>query len=227
MVPNVAKIAGLIGDPVRAQMLFALLDGRELSASELAFRGGASAQSASAHLAKLVDGGLVQARAVGRQRLFRFASDEIAHAIEALASIAPMVPVTSLTQQSAMQRLRRARSCYDHLAGQLGVRVTEALARMHALETAPHAFVVTSSGRKFFADLGIDLAAARATRRHFARQCMDWTERRPHLAGALGAALLTRFFENDWVRNDKRDRSLRITERGVHDLERIFGISVA
>lgn len=226
MMPNVAQVAGLIGDPVRAKMLFALLDGKELPASELAFRGGTSPQAASAHLAKLVRGGLIQARNAGRQRLFRFASEEVAHAIEGLATIAPVVPVKSLNQDRAMQRLRRARSCYDHLAGRLGVRITEALTGLGALTLNADAFTVTARGERFFNDMGIDLAAVRASRRHFARACIDWTERRHHVAGALGAALLDRFIQNQWVRRDVRDRSLEVTPLGYGDFSKVFGVTV-
>jgi len=225
MMPNVAKIAGLIGEPVRAQMLFALLDGKELSASELAFRGGASPQSASAHLAKLVHGGLLRVRNAGRQRLFRFASDEVAHAIEVLATIAPSAPITSLNQEIAMHRLRRARTCYDHLAGRLGVRITEALTGLGALHMNSNAFAMTLIGERIFTDIGVDLQAVRASRRHFARACMDWTERRHHLAGALGAALLDQFIQNQWVRRDARDRSLELTTRGHGDIATMFGVT--
>ena len=224
MLPNVAKVAALIGDAVRSKMLFALLDGTELSASELAFRGDASPQAASAHLAKLVQGGLLCARNAGRQRLFRIASAEIAHAIEVLASIAPVTPVTSLNQHSAMQRLRRARSCYDHLAGRLGVAVTEALTAQGFLAARSDAFSVTTSGERFFSGLRVDVEAVRASRRHFARACMDWTERRHHIAGALGAALLDRFVESRWVLRNPRDRSLEITHKGSEQLQSVFGI---
>ncbi len=227
MLPNVAKVAALIGDPVRAKMLFALLDGRELTASELAFRGDASPQAASAHLAKLADGGLICARNAGRQRLFHLASREIAHAIEVLASIAPVAPVTSLNQHTAMQRLRRARSCYDHLAGRLGVAVTDALTERRFLAARDDAFTLTSSGETFFSDIGVDLDSARTSRRHFARACMDWTERRHHIAGALGAALLERLVANGWLLRNQRDRSLEITARGQMHLKNAFGIDSA
>lgn len=226
MTPDVAQIAALVGDPVRARMLFALLDGKELSASEMAFRGEASPQAASAHLAKLVDGRLIAVRNVGRQRLFRFASDDVAHAIEALATIAPALPVTSLTQDRAMQRLRRARSCYDHLAGRLGVQITEALTRDRSLKLNEDSFTVTARGERCFRDMGIDLSALRSSRRYFARACIDWTERRPHVAGALGAAMLDRFIERQWVRRHARDRSLHVTPEGQRDLAKLFGISV-
>jgi DNA-binding transcriptional ArsR family regulator len=224
MLPNVAKVASLIGDSVRSKMLFALLDGRELAASELAFRGESSPQAASAHLAKLVEGGLIVARTSGRQRLFRLASGEIAHAIEVLASIAPVAPVVSLNQHTAMRRLRIARSCYDHLAGRLGVGVTDALIDRGVVVPHGDLYDVSAQGNRFLSRLGIDVDAARASRRHFARRCLDWTERRPHIAGALGAAILTRFLAERWVRRNGRDRSLALTEAGTEALKSRFGL---
>lgn len=227
MLPNLGKVASLIGDPVRSRMLFNLLDGNELSASELASRSAASPQAASAHLAKLVDGGLLFARADGRRRYFRLASAQVAHAIEALASIAPVDPINSLTQHTAMQRLREARSCYDHLAGRLGVHVTEALIRHRVIRAHEDEYRVTGTGEKFFADLGIDLEAVRAQRRHFARTCLDWTERRSHLAGALGASLLDTFIEHRWVLRNARDRALAVSADGHRQFKRLFGFDLS
>lgn len=224
MLPNIGKVAALIGDPVRSKMLFSLLDGRELSASELASSGAASPQAASAHLAKLVDGGLLCARSAGRRRFFRLASSQVADAIEALASIAPVAPINSLTQHTAMQRLREARSCYDHLAGRLGVGVTEALLQHRVIRPHENQYRVTASGEEFFTELGIDLGAVREHRRHFARPCLDWTERRHHLAGALGASLLDTFIRNKWVLRNPRDRSLRISNDGHEQLTRLFDL---
>ena len=225
MLPNLANIAALIGDPVRSKMLFALLDGGELSASELAFRGEASAQSASGHLAKLVGGGLITARSAGRQRFFRLASAEIAHAIEVLASIAPVSPVKSLNQHTAMQRLREARTCYDHLAGKLGVSIADALTVRRFIAPGERSFIVTNRGERFFSGLGIDLDAVRSARREFALACMDWTERRYHVAGALGAALLHEFVSRRWVLRNGRDRSLKISDEGERSLRDLLGSS--
>lgn len=221
--PNVSAVAALIGDPVRARMLFALLDGGEISASELASRSEASPQSASGHLHKLVSGGLIAARSAGRQRLFRIASAQIANAIEALAAIAPVAPIVSLNQHSAMQRLREARSCYDHFAGRLGVSITDALKHQGALVLRGDEFHLTGKGHQFFAHLGIDIDEIRRQRRNFARACIDWTERRPHLAGSLGAALLQHALESRWVRRHSADRSLRITPEGDRAFRTLFG----
>jgi DNA-binding transcriptional ArsR family regulator len=222
--PNVAEVAALIGDAARAVILLALIDGRELPASELAFRAGASPSSASAHLAKLVDGGLLKVTAAGRQRLFRLASPEVGHALETLAAIARPARIVALNQNFAMERLRAARSCYDHLAGRLGVAVTDALLARDALARTGSAYEVTQRGKKLFGRLGIDLTEARQVRRNFARPCLDWTERRPHLAGSLGAALMQHFLSAGWVARSPRDRALRVTPKGCAELERHFRI---
>jgi len=222
--PNVAEIAALIGDPARAAILFALLDGQELPASELAFRAGLSAQAASAHLGKLVGGGLLIARSCGRQRLFTVASAEIGYAMESLATIARPTPIVALTQNSAMQRLRKARSCYDHLAGRLGVALTDFLVKEHALTLRDDAFSLGRTGESLFSKLGIDLPRERENRRSFARACLDWTERKPHLAGSLGASLLTFLISDGWLTRNKHDRALHITPRGYSELKRRFQI---
>jgi DNA-binding transcriptional ArsR family regulator len=222
--PDVAGVAELFGDPVRAAMLHALLDGRELPATDLASRAGASPQAASAHLAKLVSGGLLEARSAGRQRLFRLTSPDVGHAMEALAAIAAPARVRALGQATAMQRLREARSCYDHLAGRIGVAVADYLVGGKFLDAANAEFVVTRRGKGFFASFDIDLDDLRDARRSFARQCMDWTERRPHVAGALGASLLNRFLEQRWLVRNSRDRALALTPGGRAEFTRQFNV---
>jgi DNA-binding transcriptional ArsR family regulator len=220
--PNLAKTAALIGDPVRARMLFTLLDGRELPASELAFLAQSSPQAASSHLSKLVAGGLIVRRSAGRQKFFRLASAGVADAIETLASISPVEPIVSLGQHTAMRRLREARSCYDHLAGKLGVNVTEALMANGAIVRCDSSFELTPFGRLFFRNFDIDVEALCKARRSVVRACMDWTERRHHLAGSLAASLLDYFIARDWLRRNARDRALQITQEGRHSLQEIF-----
>jgi len=229
MYPAFARIAALIGNQSRASMLFALLDGREMPASELAARGQCSPQSASSHFSKLVHGGLLSVRTVGRLRLFRLASDEVAYAIETLASIAPVGTIVSLSQHNMMTRLREARSCYDHLAGRLGVLLTDALLRRDviAMDPATTAFTLTIAGEQLLTELGINVAALHAKRRVLTRVCMDWTERRHHLAGSLGAAVLEHFVTGHWVQRHSKDRSLFVTPKGHHELERLFGLRLA
>lgn len=222
--PNVADVAALIGHPTRAAVLLALLDGSAASASELACRGAASPQAASAHLRRLVDGGLLTVGVSGRQRLYRLATPEVARAIEALLPIAAPPRIVALRQSIAMQRLREARVCYDHLAGRLGVAVTDALVARGVVRVDASEFRVTPRGERFFDDLGIDVAALRGRRRTLARACMDWTERRPHLAGSLGMALRECFLANAWMVRRGEDRSVQLTERGRRAMDRVFGV---
>lgn len=222
--PDVAGVAELFGDPVRAAMLHALLGGGELPAADLASRAGASPQAASAHLAKLVTGGLIEARSAGRQRLFRIASPGVGHAMEALAAIAAPAPVRALGQATTMQRLREARSCYDHLAGRVGVAVADHLLDGKLLAVANAEFVVTRRGKAFFESFDIDVDKLDDGRRSFARACMDWTERRPHVAGALGASLLERFLERRWLVRNSRDRALSLTPAGRTEFARQFDV---
>jgi len=223
----VADVAALIGDRTRAAMLLALLDGGALPASELAYRGAASPQAASAHLRKLADGRLLAVTASGRQRLYRLATHEVARALETLLSIAAPPRIVALNQHSAALRLREARLCYDHLAGRLGVAVTDALVTRGLLRADQTEFHVTRRGERFFEGLGINVPALRGRRRVLARPCMDWTERRPHLAGNLGMHLRDCFISNAWVTRHARDRSLRLTERGRREMERLFGLDAA
>jgi DNA-binding transcriptional ArsR family regulator len=212
--PDVARVAALIGDPARGAMLLALLDGRALPASELARRGGVSPQAASAHLAKLVEGGLLSVRRDGRHRLYALRAPDVGYALEALAALAPQVRIVALQQNRVAGRMRDARSCHDHLAGRLGVAVTDALLARGVLRLQDEAFEVTRAGEAFLRELGIETRVLRMQRRAFARVCVDWTERRPHLAGSLGAALRTCFLENAWVERSPGDRSLALTEAG-------------
>jgi DNA-binding transcriptional ArsR family regulator len=223
--PDLAQTARLIGDPVRIGMLFALLDGRELPASELAFRAGASPQAASAHLHKLLTGGLLVLRRSGRQRLFALASPEVARVVEALASVAPSAPIVSLSQHERLKRLREARSCYDHLAGRLGVALMDAMHAGGVIAVQRNAIALTTGGVRFVRDAGIDLEALRG-KRALVRACMDWTERRHHLAGSLGAALLARFLDEGWLQRNPSDRALRITAAGRVNFTERFGVSI-
>lgn len=208
-------------------MLLSLLDGRSLPASELARRAGTSPTAASGHLAKLVAGGLLRVERAGRLRLYQVANGDVAHAIEALAVIAQPTRITALSQNIIASNLQTARSCYDHLAGRLGVGLTEALvARRAIVPDGPSDYRLTRLGAAFFANMGVDVAQARAKKRHFARQCLDWTEHRAHLAGALGATLGTCLFDRDWIRRTQTSRALRITDAGRKALKEEFAIEL-
>lgn len=221
--PNLAAVAALIGDPTRTAFLCALLHGGALPATELAYRAGASPQAASAHLRKLVDGRLLAVSVSGRHRLYRLAGHHVGEAIEALAFIAPPPRIVSLTQGLAMERLRAGRTCYDHLAGRLGVAVTDGLVARGALRARGSGFDVTAKGERFFRKLGVDVPALRRERRLLGRACTDWTERRPHLAGSLGKALLDHFVANTWLTRPNGDRSVQLTDRGRRAVTRLFG----
>ncbi|MFI0350894.1 ArsR/SmtB family transcription factor [Actinomadura sp. 9N407] len=216
---DIAPVAALMADRGRAAMLTALLDGRPLAAGELARTAGVSAPTASAHLGRLLDGGLVTVVKQGRHRYYRLAGTGVAEVIEALSRISAPVEVRSLRQSRQARRLHRARSCYDHLAGEAGVALFAALAGGGLLDQDCE---VTEKGEERLLGVGIDVGTLRKARRRFAGECLDWTERRPHLNGALGAALLVRFIELGWVvRGDSRE--LLVTEAGLQGLADSFG----
>lgn len=200
-------------------MLLALLGGDTLSAGELARIAGRSPSGATAHLRTLREAGLVVASTSGRQRLFRLASPGVAEALEALERIAPPRPITTLRESVAAQTLKRARTCYDHLAGELGVAVTDGLLNRGLLHSVEGAFRVTTSGTRWFASFGIDLDQLAQRQRSFARACLDWTERRPHLAGAVGASLADLFFTQGWVRRLPGGRAIAVSAKGRNWLE--------
>lgn len=223
---DIAAVAALMGEPARAAVLVALADGRALAASTLAAEAGVAASTVSGHLARLVDGGLVAVEPSGRNRYFRLAGPQVAEAMEALARLAPTHPVRSLRAGTHAEAIRRARTCYDHLAGRLGVVLLDALVADGALviETDPDAgpdpvlgagralrFALTDGGRQRLCDLGV--AVDPPTRRPQTRYCVDWSEQRPHLGGWLGAALLDRLVALGWVVRAER-RIVRLTETG-------------
>jgi DNA-binding transcriptional ArsR family regulator len=225
--PTIATTAQLIGEPARAIILGALLAGEALPATELAQRCRLTPQTVSAHLAKLMDGGLIAVHRVGRHRYYRLAGPQVARALEALQVIAPQRPVRSLKESDMAHILRNARTCYDHLAGRLGVALTDHLLARGWLTATEHDFALTDAGEHEMAALGVDLDAARARRRAFAPQCIDWSERRPHLAGSLGAALTARLFANGWVERVTNSRGVRLTAVGKEQLERALGLSLS
>jgi DNA-binding transcriptional ArsR family regulator len=221
----IASVAELLGEPARCAMLIALLSGKDLTAGDLARAGGTSPQSASAHLSKLVDGGLLQARSEGRNRYYRISRPEVVHALEALGAISTHPFPSSLVRTHGDTELCRARSCYDHLAGQLGVAITKKLEDLKVIRPAPDRdYAIGSSGLKWFAALNIDAAALQGGRRMFARRCLDWTERKPHLAGALGAAFFDRMLASGWLARRRGTRALRVTEHGVWELKKHLGV---
>jgi DNA-binding transcriptional ArsR family regulator len=223
---TLAEVAGLIGDPARANMLSALMDGRALTAGELAWAAGVSAPTASGHLARLAEARLVAVERQGRHRYHRLATPEVARAVEALMAVASAGPRRHRPAGPRDEALRAARTCYDHLAGRLGVALADSLlARGHVAvaDEGDGAAAVTDAGGAFLsARLGVDLAAG--GRRPVCRTCLDWSERRPHLAGRLGAALCRRALELGWIERARDGRAVAVTPAGRHGFEEVFGI---
>jgi DNA-binding transcriptional ArsR family regulator len=216
----IAEIAALAGDPARANILSALLDGRAMTATELAYAAHVTPQTASAHLAKLSEAGLITATPSGRHRYFRLASAKVAQMLESIGAVAidGRPRFRPLSRQAAA--LRDARVCYDHIAGVLGVRIAEAMTRRGYLVLEDDGGQVTEAGQRFLAGLGVDLYVAGKGRRHLCRACLDWTERRPHIGGGLGAALADRLLALGWITRAKDSRAVTLTpagERGLHD----------
>ena len=229
-VNALSEVAALMGDPARAAMLSLLMDGRAHTASDLALAAGVTAQTASGHLGRMAEANLLAVRAQGRNRFYRLASGDVAHAIESLMALAG-TRAQPASRSAAWRRdpdLRFCRTCYDHLAGQVGIAVTDSLTQHGHLEPkGSHDWRLTPSGELFCARVGVDLGGARqATTRHFARQCLDWSERRPHISGALGSAIADTFFKKGWAEKLRRGRTVRLTDSGRRALTRDFGAAV-
>jgi DNA-binding transcriptional ArsR family regulator len=228
---DIAPVAALMADPARAAMLGALLGGPPLAAGELSQVAGVSPATASAHLARLLDGGLVAVTKQGRHRYYRLAGHEVATVLEVIAQISPVTPVRGLRQSREAARLAQARTCYDHLAGRAGVELFDALLRtgfLNGTGTGPSArYEVTPEGADQLAEFGVDVARLRRSRRRFAGACLDWTQRRPHLNGALGAAVTARLLQLGWIERGLSKRAIRVTDAGRAGLAATFGWSVA
>jgi len=225
-VLDMAAIAALVGDPARANILCALLDGRAYAAGELAFAAHVSPQTASGHLAKLAESKLVASSPQGRHRYYHLAGPHVAAMLESIMAVAAVSPPRCRPPRIA-DDLRTARMCYDHLAGQLGVVLADTLQERGFVEFGDDGGIVTGAGEMFFAEIGMDIAAARRGRRAFCRPCIDWSERRPHLAGAVGAALARHLFERHWIARVRDKRIVTITPKGRLGLVRTFGIELA
>ena len=243
---DIAVPAGLLGDPARARLVLALADGRALPASRLAAEAGVAASTASEHLAKLREGGLITVEAHGRHRFYRITDPRVVRAMEALAEISPSAPVRSLREGTRASALRRSRLCYDHRAGRLGVALMSSLISSGAIDggdgayhadTAPTDrlsapghdvdYQLTSHGGVLLREFGVDLVALRAGRRPLIRYCLDWTEQRHHLAGALGAALTDRLFDLGWIRRAPVNRAVLLTDAGQAGMARTFDVRLS
>jgi DNA-binding transcriptional ArsR family regulator len=212
--PNIARVAGLIGDRARAEVLTALLADRALTATELAGIAGVTKQTISGHLAKLLEAGLVAVESQGRHRYFRLAGRDVAQLLESLMGVAFRTGSLRLRPGPREPALRKARVCYDHLAGELGVSMFEGLIERRVLAGGVESLRVTRAGKAWLVSFGVDADAVAAERRALCRPCLDWGERRHHLGGALGAALLARLFELRWASRAKDSRVVAFTPRG-------------
>lgn len=222
--PDLAAVAALIAEPTRAAILSALLGGEALPASELAYRAQVTPQTASAHLAKLLEGGLVKVTSIGRHRYYSLKNHDVAHVLEAMALVAPLSQPHPPRPTKISPALCGARTCYDHLAGKLGVAFTETLVERGLLVAEDETYTPTPAGLEQFAAWKIDVDALKRKRRKLAYVCLDWSERRFHLAGTLGAAIADVFFTNGWVRRIPQTRALEITTAGAQMLKQDFGI---
>jgi DNA-binding transcriptional ArsR family regulator len=226
-VPDIPRIAHLLSDPARARIVWTLIDGTTRPAGELAYAANVSAQSASAHLAKLVRGGLLHSEAHGRHRYFRLASTDVASTIEGIASLAagtrPRRPRAPAAPPGEPPQFLYARTCYGHLAGQIAVTSLEGMLKRRWLTNQGRDFAVSATGEKELTALGIDLELARQPRRVFARACIDLTQRRPHLGGSLGEALLGAYVRHGWIKRHRRSRLVTITPSGHQNFRQLFG----
>lgn len=241
---DIARVGALVADPARARVLLALGDGRALPATVLADEAGVAASTTSAHLAKLVKGGLLSVERHGRHRYFRLAGPEVADLLEALARLSPPAPVRSLRQGTRAQAVRFARTCYDHLAGVLGTELMAAMLERELITGGDGRFDrdavngdrlaapgfdldyrLSPHGVGHFKTFGIDFDAL-PRRRPLIRYCVDWSEQRHHVAGSLGAAVAERMFDLGWLERRSRSRAVPITDDGAEGLERSFGVKL-
>lgn len=222
--PHIAGIAALVGEPARAEMLTALLADRALTATELATIAGVGKATASSHLAKMRRAGLLAVHDQGRHRYFCLADRDVAQLLESLMGVAFRTGALRLKSSPREPALRRARVCYDHLAGELGVQAFEALLAQRVFKADASGLQITPSGRDWFAAFGVDVSAVSAQRRMMCRACLDWSERRHHLAGAWGAALLQRLFERGWARRVEDTRVVLFTPPGERAFQETFAL---
>ncbi len=237
-ISAIAQTASLVGDLARASMLAALMDGRALTATELAHIAGIAPQTASGHLSRLVDAGLVVRACQGRHRYHKLASPAVAHMLESIMSLATDPNTPRVSQRSPVvgprdKSLRYARTCYDHLAGQLAVEITDSLIESGRIELSSDGGALTDEGDQFLRSIGVDLDAAfhrassRGSRRMFCRPCLDWSERRFHIGGALGAAMCQCYLDKGWIRRAAGSRAVSVTPHGRQAIRDAFSLTTA
>jgi DNA-binding transcriptional ArsR family regulator len=225
--PIIAEIAALVGDPARATMVSALLDGRTLTASELASAARITPQTASTHLAKLTEAGVLSVVRNGRHRYFRLASPTVADMIDGIVAVALEKRPRYRPLSRQARALSAARICYDHLAGRLSVDLTDSFVAREYIVLDDEVAEITTAGTRFFTEFGIELPTLHSARRHFCRLCLDWTERRPHIAGAVGVAITRRCFDLGWIERIERSHAVIVTPLGRRGFQKTFGIDAS
>lgn len=221
---DIASVAALLADPARATMLFALSDGRAFTASELAKRARVAPSTASEHLGRLVASSLLVVEKQGRNRFYRLADATIVEIMENLARLAPQVKIRTLSESESAKAVHRARMCYNHLAGTLGVMLTQSLVEQQILQVVDAGYVVQDEGMAWLENFGIATGPLKKRGLLFVPWHIDWSERKHHVAGNFGAALASRLFELHWIERQPASRAVRLTERGQAEMEQAFGL---
>ena len=220
------EVAALIAEPARAAILWELLDGRAYTATELAGMTNTTASNLSMHLAKLLQAGLLRQERQGRHRYYSFADDKVAYAIEAVTQLTPYARTHEHKVDDNPPLIKQARTCYDHLAGKTGVAITDSLLKTKLITAGDQQFNLSDKGQQWFAQLGIDAMAIQKQRRSFLRPCLDWSERRYHMAGSLAAAFLQVMMQEDWFRRVQHSRAVQITAKGQKKLYELFRLAL-
>lgn len=220
------KTATLIGDATRASILWNLLDGRAFTATELAIAIETSAQNISMHLGKLLDANLISVEKQGRHKYYRFSNKEVAYAVEAMANLIPKPEISAKKNTENYPPIKYCRKCYDHLAGKIGVALAESLLEQKIIIEKNNTFEITSEGEKWFSDFGVNIGDAKKQKRIFLKPCLDWSERRYHIAGSVGTLLLNKMLEQDWIRRTANSRVILITGKGEKEMLKSFKIIV-
>lgn len=225
--PNITALTALLTEKSRATILAALMDGKFHTASELAYMASIKPQTASFHLSKLEENSLVICEKHGRFRYFRLANEEVANTLEVFMSISSPPEIRSLKQSSQLKRLENARTCYDHLAGRISVKLTTIMLDNGYIEKSNKQFIVTVKGEGFFNSLGVDIVGLSKKRRSFSHACLDWSERTHHLGGALGNGLFVRYIELGWIEARANSREIIITDKGKIGFKEYFGLEIS
>jgi DNA-binding transcriptional ArsR family regulator len=220
------KAAALIGDPTRASIMWTLLDGRAFTATELAISANTSPQNISMHLGKLLEANLLCVEKQGRHKYYRFSNKEVAYVVEAMANLIPKPEIASKNKTENYPPIKYCRTCYDHLAGKIGVALTDSLLEQKIIIENNNTFEISSEGEKWFSDFGINIKDAQKQKRIFLKPCLDWSERRNHIAGSIGTLLLNKMLNEDWIRRTANSRAIVITGKGEKEFLKYFKIVV-